>query len=59
LEANVSDAAYREKWAYHWNNINIPSPADEMIRWMSEAGLAAETVFRDLEIALLFGARHI
>jgi tRNA (cmo5U34)-methyltransferase len=53
LEANVSDAAYREKWAYHWNYINIPSSADDMAKWMNDLGLHAETVFRDLEIALL------
>ena len=53
LEANVTDAAYREKWAYHWNYINIPSSADDMVRWMREQGLSAEIAFRDMELALL------
>ncbi len=53
LEANVSDTAYREKWAYHWNYINIPSSADEMVAWLNGVGLPAETVFRNLELALI------
>lgn len=53
LEANVSDAAYREKWAYHWNYINIPSAADDMVKWMQHFSLQAEIVFRDFELALV------
>jgi tRNA (cmo5U34)-methyltransferase len=53
LEANVDDAAYREKWAHHWNYINIPSSADNMVAWAKETGLSSEIVFRDLEIALI------
>jgi tRNA (cmo5U34)-methyltransferase len=53
LEANVTDAAYREKWAHHWNYINIPSSADDMVTWMNHLGFSAEIIFRDFEIALL------
>jgi len=57
LEANVSDAAYREKWAHHWNYINTPSSADDMVQWLNQAGLSAETVFRDWELALIHARR--
>ena len=53
LEANVSDATYREKWAHHWNYINIPSSADDMVKWMRDLSLQAEIVFRDSELALV------
>jgi len=53
LEANVPDAAYREKWAYHWQFINNPSSSDEMVLWMQHLGFCVETVFRDMELALL------
>jgi tRNA (cmo5U34)-methyltransferase len=56
LEVSVTDAAYREKWAYHWNYINIPSSADDMVEWMNGLGLRAEIVFRDFEVALLSAA---
>lgn len=56
LEDNVSDTAYREKWAHHWNYINIPSSADDMVKWMNDLGLQAEMVFRDQELALLSAA---
>jgi tRNA (cmo5U34)-methyltransferase len=58
LEANVSDAAYREKWAYHWNYINIPSSADDMVAWLKQVGLCAEIVFRDLELSLIYAQRE-
>jgi tRNA (cmo5U34)-methyltransferase len=53
LEANVSDPVYREKWAYHWNYINIPSSADDMVGWLGSVGLSAEIVFREMELALV------
>jgi tRNA (cmo5U34)-methyltransferase len=56
LEANVSDAAYREKWAYHWNYINVPSSADDMVTWMNDLGFCAEAFYRDQEIALICAA---
>ena len=56
LEDNVSDAEYREKWAYHWNYINIPSSADDMVAWLKSSGLFAEVVFRDMELALISAA---
>jgi len=56
LEANVSDAAYREKWAHHWNFINIPSSADDMVKWMNGFGFCSEIVFRDFELALIHAA---
>ena len=53
LAANVSDPAYREKWAYHWQYINTPSSADDMVAWMRAGGFLSEVVFRDYELALL------
>lgn len=54
---NVTDEEYRQKWIHHWNEINVPDPADAMVSWLREAGLQTETVFRDFEIAVLRGRR--
>lgn len=58
MEANVEDNGYRKNWIHHWNNINSPSSADAMARWMTDLGFNAETVFRSYEVALLSANRQ-
>lgn len=56
MKAHVEDEGYRRKWIHHWNEINLPHPADRMVEWMRSAGfLSAETLFRNLEVALVAG----
>lgn len=57
MKSNVQDEQYRAKWIHHWNEINIPHPADAMVAWLREIGFCAETVFRGYEVALI-SARH-
>lgn len=56
MKSNVEDEQYRVKWIHHWNEINIPHPADEMVAWLKEADFKAETVFRSSEVALVIGS---
>lgn len=51
--ANVADESTRKEWLHHWNFINIPDPADDMVAWLRQAGLQAETVCRWWEVALI------
>jgi tRNA (cmo5U34)-methyltransferase len=53
MQANVDDKEYKSKWIHHWNNINIPHPADKMVMWLREAGFNAEIVLRNYEVALI------
>lgn len=53
MKEHVQDEGYRAKWIHHWNNINTPHPADEMVQWAESANLQAEIVFRAREVALI------
>jgi tRNA (cmo5U34)-methyltransferase len=57
MMAHVEDEECRKQWIHHWNNINIPHPADSMVAWLKEAGFKSETIFRNYEVALLEGIR--
>jgi tRNA (cmo5U34)-methyltransferase len=57
MKGNVLDEQYRAQWIHHWNNINIPHPADAMVAWLNEMDLAAELVFRSYEVALIAAQR--
>ena len=53
METHIEDPQRRREWKHHWNEINLPDPADSMVRWLSAAGFQAETIFRDFEIAVI------
>lgn len=53
MRSNVKDEQYRAKWIHHWNEINIPHPADAMISWLSAIGFKAEIIIRAYEVALI------
>lgn len=57
MMAHVEDKQYRTKWLYHWDQINIPHPADRMVEWLKEAGFKSETVFRNYEVVVVEGTR--
>ncbi len=53
METYITDEQRRREWRHHWNEINLPDPADSMVQWLSDAGFRTETVFRDFEIAVI------
>ncbi|MCI0563757.1 MAG: hypothetical protein MN733_35230, partial [Nitrososphaera sp.] len=57
MKSNVTDEQYRARWMHHWNEINIPHPADEMVFWLTGIGFEAEITFRDYEVALLIASQ--
>jgi tRNA (cmo5U34)-methyltransferase len=57
MMVNVKEEKYRKEWIHHWNNINIPSSSDKMIRWMIDIGFSAETAFKNYEVALIVASK--
>lgn len=53
VKRRVGSPHFRRRWIYHWTRVNRPSPADDMVAWLREAGFLAETAYRDGEIAVL------
>ncbi len=59
MKENVKDEEYRQSWIHHWNEINLPHPADRMATWMRELGFSnVEIIFRNMEVAMLGGVKE-